>query len=272
MAETKILADGTTLSVWFALPNYAANWRRPTAAEINASVDITESVAWDNFSFGAQASTQTADPSLKSIGNSQSRGFSQFGGSMSFYYPSSYVVNAGDPSYVTFATLKNRNTLGYIIIRADGRKTTSGAADSNKAAQTGDFVSIYKVVSDGYSDVITGDVNFKYTISFQPQGSIWINAYVGTPTVATPAPIGTTAYTVGGRTPLSSYITGRQLAAVAGQWSGTPGWLTWSSSNNAVAQVDQNGVVKGIAAGTATITATHDPSGVASTPLSITIA
>jgi hypothetical protein len=273
MAETKYYADGNAVTVWFGLPNFAANWKKPTATEINATVNITESVAWENFSFGAQASNQVSDPSLIDVGNSQSRGLSQFGGTMSFFYPSSYVVNASDPNYVTFAALKNPRTLGYVIIRVDGAKITGGNLDANKGAVNGDFISVYKVMSDGWADVNTGENAFKYTITFQPQGDLWVNAYVGTTVaVATPAPIGATAYSVNGRTPLSAYITGKQLAATAGIWSGYPGWFTWESSNNAVASVDSNGVVTGRSAGTAQITARWKATSTASTPLNITIA
>jgi hypothetical protein len=273
MAETKFYADGNAISVWFALPNAFADWKKPTAAEIAATLDVTESIAWENFSFGAQASNQVSDPSLKDVGNAQSRGLSQFGGTISFFYPNSYAPNSTDANYLTFAGLRSPRTLGYVLIRVDGAKTTAGVQDADKAAVNGDFISIYKVMSDGWSDVNTGENAYKYTITFQPQGDLWVNAYVGnTVSVATPAPIGTTAYTVGGRTPLSAYITGRQLAAQSGVWSGYPGWFNWESSNNAVATVDSNGVVIGRSAGTAQITARWKATSTASSPLSITIA
>lgn len=273
MANTKIFADGNALTVWFALPNYAANPAKPTVAELNAAVNVTPSVAWENWSFGAQASNQTSDPSFADVGNTQTRGFAQFGGTISFFYPKTYAVDATNPNYVTFAALRTPRTLGYVIIRSDGRKTTSGAGDPSKPAVANDLIYIYKVMSDGWADVNTGEVSFKYTITFQPQGDLWTNSVVATAvTLVTPVAIGTAAYTVGGRTPLATYYTGRQLAAVTNQWSGYPGWFNWSSSAPQFASVDKNGVVTGVAAGLANIIATDPKTGVASTALAVTIA
>lgn len=271
MANTQITADGNAITVWWALPNYAADPSNPTAVELNAARDITCEVAWENFSFGSQASNQTSDPALCDVGNTQTRGFAQFGGTMSFFYPDQYA-DLTQSDAATFAAFQTADVLGYVIIRVDGQKTTAGVATKTKPAANGDFISIYKVQADGWSDVNTGETNFKYTITFLPQGDVWVNTVVGTPTVATLAPIGAADYTVDGKTPISAYITGRELAAVAGEWDGYPGWFRWTSSDSTVASVDANGVVTGVAAGPADITAIHKATNVASAPLAVTIA
>lgn len=273
MADTKITADGYGLSVWFALPNYAVDPKKPTVAEVNASANVTASVAWENYSFGAQASNQVSDPSFIDTGNTQSRGFAQFGGTISFFYPNNYTDTSNE-HLTTFLALEDTGTLGYLIIRADGQKTTTGSPDENKVAVANDFVSIYKVISDGWADVNTGEVNFKYTITFQPQGDLWVNATVATAvTVVTPVAIGAADYTVGGKTPLGTYRTGRQLAAVASIVNGYPGWFNWTSEDSDIASVDQNGVVTGVSVGgPIDIIATDKITGVASTALAVTIA
>lgn len=274
MANTKLLADGTSLTIWWALPNYAANPAKPTVAELNAARDITCDVAWDGFSFGAQASNQTSDPSLCDVGNRQTRGFAQFGGSISIFLPNSYwPLDVTNTTQGTFYALGTPLTMGYLIIRADGRKTTAGVADAAKPAVAGDFVSIYKVQSDGYSMVNTGDVNFKTTITFLPQGDLYTNAIVDTaPTIVTPAPIGAAnLVSPTGKTPLGTYWTGRQLAAAAGFWSGYPSWFTWATSTPTTVSVDRNGVMLALAPGAFSVTATDPITGISSTAYSGTI-
>lgn len=274
MANTKILADGTAITAWWALPNYAAIPAKPTVAELNAARDITCDIAWDGFSFGAQASNQTSDPSLCDVGNRQTRGFAQFGGTISIFLPNSYwPLDANNTTQGTFYALGTPLTVGYLIIRVDGRKTTAGVADAAKPAVAGDFVSIYKVMSDGYTDVNTGDVNFKTQISLVPQGDLWVNAIVDTsPTIATPVPIGATGLvSPTGKTPLGTYWTGRQLAAAAGFWNGTPGWFDWQTSTPTTVRVDKNGVMYALAPGAFSVTATDRVTGITSTAYSGTI-
>lgn len=272
MADTKLIADANSLTMWFALPNAFADPEKPTVAELSEAVENSKSIAWEGYSFGAQASNQTADPGWADTGNTQTRGFAQFGGTISHYFPSNYS-NLADDNVITFLAFERPLTLGYLIIRADGLKTTADAPDKSKPPVANDFVSVYKVITDGWSDTNTGENAFKYAITFVPQGDIWINAVVATTvTVATPAPVGTPDYSVGGKTPLTSSKNGRVLASVAGQWAGTPGWFNWESSDSAVASVDQNGVLTGNAAGTTSVIARDKITNVASTALEVVIA
>jgi len=270
--DTKLTADGLGITIWWALPNTFADPRNPTAVEINSgAINVTKSTSWENWGFGAQASTQNSDPAIGDVGNVQFRGFAQFGGTISFFYPNNYT-DLSNEHLVTFEAVRDPRTLGYILIRVDGAKTTAGTDDSDKPAVDGDFLRIYRVLSDGWADVNTGETSFKYTITFQPQGELYMNAVVGTHTISTPAPIGATDYSVGGKTPLSAYVTGRQLASDTGIWSGYPGWFQWTSSDPTIATVDANGVVTGVSAGEVDITATHKTTRIASTALSVTIA
>lgn len=275
MANTKLNADGYSITAWFGLPNFAVSPFKPTVAELTAATNITTSIAWENFSFGAQASNQQSDPSMGDVGNTQTRGFAQFGGAISFFYPFDYA-DSSNPLLTTFNLLDAPRTAGYLIFRVDGLKTTSSAPDKIKGPVAGDFLTVYKVLTDGWNDANTGESNFKYTITFQPQGDLWFNATVNTTvTLTTPVAIGATAYSAaapGRGTPLASYFTGRQLHLNAGFWNGTPGYFNWTSSNPAIATVDKNGVVRAVAAGgPVNITATDPNTGVSSTALAVTI-
>ncbi len=260
MANTKVPSSGNIVMRW-ALPGFAANWKKPTVAEVNATLDITDSVAWANYAFGTQASNQVSDPGIADVGNVQTRGFAQFGGTISFYYPRIYN-NAADANSNTFEALDVPGTLGYILLRADGVITPAGG----RLAIAGDFWHVYKVITDGWADVNTGEENFKYTITFQPQGDLWSNAYVNTAVTITASITGGNAFTVGQKKPTVAYITGRQVHT-----EGYPGAFAWVSSATNIATVDTNGVVKGVAAGAANITPTWNASGTAGTPIAVTV-
>lgn len=265
-------ANGYSITTWWALPNAFANPANPTVAELTATDDITDSIAWDSFSFGTNASDQNSDPAFIDVGNAQTRGFSQFGGSISFFYPFTYS-DATNNYYTTYLDFVTPRVLGYLVFRIDGQKTTTGAPVQAKPPIAGDFVRIYKVQSDAWADSVTGENNFKYAVTFQPQGSLWINAVVGTVALPAPVAIGTANYASGssGRTPLAMYVTGRQLELNTGITNGYPGWFTWVSSDTTKATVNANGVVTAIAAGTASITAQHKQSLVTSSALVVTI-
>lgn len=273
MATTQITADGYAISVWFGLTNYAVDPSNPTAAELNATTDLTCEISWANWSFGAQASNQISDPYLCDVGNTQTRGLAQFGGTVSLAYPSQYT-DLTDTTAAAFAALSQSGTEGYVIIRVDGLKTTAGNPDRAKPAVDGDFISVYRVQSDGYTANVTGaDLgSFKYDITWIPRGEVYVFTRVGAGTVSAPAPIGAPAYTVGGKTPLSAFFSDRELADVAGEWDGYPGAFNWSSDDASV-RVDANGVAHGVSiGGPANIVATHKITGTASAPLAITIA
>lgn len=271
MAETRVTADGYGVTVWWFAANAFSNWKKPTTAEFATGVNITGSISWENWSFGAQASQQNSDPSMLDVGNTQTLGFAQFGGQVTFFYPDNYT-DVTDDSYITFAALDQPRTVGYLVIRADGQKTTGGSPDKTKDIVANDFVSIYKVMSDAWSDTVTGQNNFKYTITFLPQGDLYVNAIVASSvTVVTPAAIGATDYSVGGKTPLSAYLSGRELVDVTNIANGYPAWFDWASDDPSVASVDSNGVVTGVSAGSADITATWPATGTSSSALTISI-
>jgi len=86
---TKVPASGN-IRVWWALENAFANFEAPTAAEINACLDISDSISWNDFDFALQASNTIDDPAITAIGKVSDRGAAQFGGGLSFYYPGAF--------------------------------------------------------------------------------------------------------------------------------------------------------------------------------------
>lgn len=261
MTNTKFITQGN-ITAWWGTTASFANPAKPTVAELNALLNVTQAIAYDSYGFGVQASNTNTDPSFADTGNVQVRGFANYGGDISFYYPAKFD-DATDNTFLAWDALDQRLTTGYLVIRIDGVKT-------NPIAVAGDFVNVFKVQTDGYKDVNTGEVYFKSTITFKPQGEMYINAPVDT---TAPVPVltvgpGTATISLAAekRRNTIAYRTGRQLSS-----NGTPSFFTYSSSDPTKATVDTNGVITGVAIGTANITAVDKVTGATSTPLAITV-
>jgi hypothetical protein len=242
MTDVKVPASGN-IRVWFGLANSFANYAAPTAAEINAMLDISDAVSWNDFSFGLQASNTLDDPAITAIGKVSTRGASQFGGSMSFYYPGAFGDSSNKYSLV-YDALDQPRTTGFVVVRVDG-------AESSTTAQNGDLVQVFKVMTDGYAESITGEDAFRYTVTFLSQGDLAVRAYVGAADVAIAEGPGATM-AAGDVLALHGYINEDR--------NYTNG-LKWTTSNPAVASVSTAGVVTAHTNGFATITATYEATG-----------
>lgn len=246
MTDVKVPASGN-IRVWFGLTNAFTNFEAPTATELNACLDISDSISWNDFDFALQASNTIDDPAITAIGKVSDRGASQFGGGISFYYPGAFGDASNDYS-VTYDALDQPRTIGYIVMRMDGEQPLAAAA-------AGDLVEVFKVMTDGFAESITGEEAFRYTVSFLSQGDLAVRAVVKGATaiaVVTPA---TLAVAVGASSRLSATVDGRIY---------TNG-VAWSSSATDKASVSTAGVVTGVAAGTANIIATYEATGATDT-------
>lgn len=238
MTDIKVPASGN-IRVWFGLPNAFADYENPTAAEINATLDISDAVSWNDFDFNLEASNQLEDPAITSIGKIIDRGYTNWGGSISFYYPRAFDDSTSTYSDV-YDALDAPRTLGWLVVRIDGEEAAATAA-------AGDFVHVLKVMTDGYAESIVGEEAFRYTVTFLPQGDYAVRTVVeggsAAAVVVTPSTLATSA---GDHDELAVTWGGRVY---------TNG-VTYASSDNAVATVSSAGVVTSVAVGTATITAT----------------
>jgi len=224
------------------LENAFANHQAPTAAEINASLDISDAISWNDFDFNLETSNELDDPAITAIGKVIDRGYTNFGGSLSLYYPRDFD-DASSVYSLAYDALDRPRTKGYLVIRIDGEETGTVAANGN-------LVHIFKVVTDGYAESITGEEAFRYTVTMLPQGDFAVRTVVGSS--LTPVLLPTTlAINSGNVEKLSATLGGRNYTYA----------LQYRSSDTSVATVSTSGVVKGIAAGSATITATWDANG-----------
>ena len=240
MTDVKVPSSGN-IRVWWALPNAFSNFAAPTATEINACLDVSDSISWNDFDFGLQASNTIDDPAITAIGKVSDRGAAQFGGGVSFYYPGAFG-DASNEYANTYDAMDQPRTLGFLVVRIDGDNANS------PAAANGDLVSVYKVMTDAYAEVITGEEAFRYTITFLPQGDLAVRTVVGSTTPVIPS---TLAIDVDESLPIVATVGGRTY---------TNG-VKWSTSDATKATVSSAGIVTGVAAGSATITATYVATG-----------
>tara|TARA_R110000822_G_scaffold92458_1_gene213280 strand:+ start:1991 stop:2746 length:756 start_codon:yes stop_codon:yes gene_type:complete len=248
MTDIKVPSSGN-IRVWWGLANAFANFEAPTATEINACLDVSESISWNDLGFGLQASNTIDDPAITAIGKVSDRGASQFSGAISFYYPGAFG-DAGNDYSVTYDALDQPRTLGYLIMRVDGEQTAT-------VAEAADLVQVFKVMTDGYAESITGEEAFRYTVSFLSQGDLAVRAItkgVGAITVVIPA---TVTIAVGESARITATVDGRNY---------TNG-VKWSSSSPADVSVSTAGVITAVTAGSAMITATYEATGATDTCL-----
>jgi len=220
MTDVKVPASGN-MRIWWALPNAFADYKNPTVTEINACLDISDSISWNDLDFNLEASNQIEDPAITSLGKIIDRGYTNFGGAISFYYPQSF-----DDATSTYSL-------------TDGEESTADA-------EAGDLIHCFKVMTDGYAEAVTGEEAFRYTVTFLPQGDYVVRAVAAGGTANAVVLSDSTLATDEGDVDV--------LTATFGGRNYTNG-LTWTSDDTDVATV-QYGVVTSVAAGSATITAT----------------
>lgn len=239
MVDQKVTSNGN-VSVWWVPAAGIADYRSPTAAEINAGVDLTAAIAWDSFEIAASESNDVEDRALIDKGNAVTRGFQQFAASFNTFRDAD-LSDTTSPYNIAFETFREPRQYGYLITRV-----LQKAAGTSPAAQPGEWVSVYRFVSDAVGDDTEGEDSYKMTLTFMPQGEIKVYTMVATGEAVTVDP-DTLALSVGDRAVVTATLADKSITQGA----------TWRSSDTTVATVSANGVVTGISAGTANITADH---------------
>ena len=227
----------------------------PSVTTLNAptTLQLSPAIAWQDFALGATDSDDVEDRGITDPGNAVTRGFSNFEATLAFF-------RDADPNDLTsdyvkaWEAFKVPRTYGYLVIRVAEKHWSAPWA-------AGDRVSVFRFVADIIVDDTEGDDSVKFTVNFLPQGQMFTYTQVAAaPKAALTAPA-TLALAVGEADTLAVTLSGVDVRAKS----------TYVSSDTTKATVSRNGVVKGIAAGTATITATH-PGGLAVATTTVTVA
>lgn len=223
----------------------------PLAAELNNTggtsgmIDATSALSWSDTSVGFEASDTNNAPSMADDANYTTRGLTNYGGAISAWMPR-VQGDTSNPASNLFDLLKEPGTLLDVAMRIDGAAGTGAAVD-------GDLVSVMRVRTGGWANPFTPGEDKRYTVTLLPEGEFSFLRAVGAQTITIiPA---TGGMTVGTKTRIRASIQGRDRTAA----------LKWSSSNPAVIESHGNGVVSALSAGTATITALDEGTGLTAT-------
>ena len=225
--------------------NAFANFRWPTVAEMNAGQELEQVTLWDNFEVGAQASETSDAVPIAAKAAVVRRGAANYGGSASFWYPG-YRADMTNAAALVYAALKEVHTPGFLALSVDGEIGEPGQPAANMTFANGDYVSIYKIMTDEWDDMITGEDPFYYTRNFLKNGGLASYTVVSTAAPVLAVSINAATGEAGDKLFASATINGRDY---------TRG-VRWSTSNPSVATVSQTGVVTLLDDGTVDIIAT----------------
>lgn len=256
MADQKVTTNGH-VDVWAIPVTGIADYRSPTASEINAGVRLTPAIAWDGTTFPANdESSDVDDRSLEDVGNATSRGFAQFGAELSFFRP--VEGDTTSEAAEAWALLKTPRVPLYVVTRVLQRTPAPGTTP----ATTGDWISVYRFISDTVNDDTEGEDSVKFIVGMLPQGEVSVYTQVKntTPVTVTNAS-GSTTLDVGDHAVLRATLGGKRATQV----------VDWVSSNDSIVSVSPNGVVTGVGPGTASVTASHPAASASSTAVSFTV-
>lgn len=212
----------------------------PDAATLNAAIDLSPAIAWQDWSLGATDSDDVDDRGITDPGNAVTRGFANFEGTLSFFRD----ANPNDltsPYVQAFETFRTPRTYGYLVLRVAEKHWSEDFA-------AGDRVSVFRFVADAITDDTEGDDSVKFTVNFLPQGILYPYTVVQGATASALAGIDPTAtLAVGDKDVLAPTLDGTDVRATS----------NYTSSDASIVRVSTNGVRTAVTAGTATITVTH---------------
>lgn len=243
------------IQVWIGLASSLGQYDYATEAELAAMVMAAPAIRWNGFDFGMQASEQIDDRSLDDDATATLRGFLQFGGGMPLFFPR--ATDQSSTLRQIFNLVKTRGTELALVIRA-------GWVDRKVPGTAGDNISIFKVMSDGFTPDTEGDGGYAYLLNLLPRGDVapW--------TIVADSPAAQVVVTkvAGANTPGSI-----QLFKATYLGNDITQRATWASSDQAAVTINNQGIAElvGDDTDTADITATF-PGGVESDPVTVTIA
>ena len=218
----------------------------PTADELNNASGsgmqpASQSISWNDFDYGVQASETLNEPSLADAATYEEFGQNNFGGAMSFYYPAEYDDDSNMHSVIYDLTDQPGAKID-VAVRIDGDVETSVPFTD------GDFVSVYRTRGDSEANPFTPGESKRRTVGFNQAGEFAYYTVVGDPTITLIEPA---TYDTG--------TAGRIRASIGGR--DVTNSLTFTTSDSDVINVYGGGFYEALTAGTATLTVTDPRTG-----------
>ena len=243
MADERFVGN-KNIDLWWIDEGDYADADGLTAAEINGGVRLTPAVAWDGTSFPAASDSDSdTDLGLWDDANATSRGAMQFEASINYFFPKDLTDGVSDYGLV-YQHFRKLGLRGILVTRIS-QLTATGVATP---AAAGQWISVYKAITDGYQLDVEGDDSYKYNVNYLPQGLVKVNTQV-----KNAGPVTLTRLSTAGSVAAGAKIVLR--ATLGGHYATQV--VAWHSSDLAVASVSQNGVVTAVSTGSANITASH---------------
>lgn len=172
--SNKVLSN-QRVTVFAGLASAIADWNKPTLAELNGLTNISGAINWDSFDLNIQASDQQDDRTLTDGAGAQSRGFTNFGGSLQAVYPK--PDDTGSIFRTAYDILSTPRVELVIAVRYGKLNSLTGAA--------GDKWTFYRVKTDAVA-FGQNDVSHYYTVNLLAQDDVLPNYIVP---LASPATI-----------------------------------------------------------------------------------
>lgn len=212
----------------------------PSAAELNNTggssmmIPASQSISWNDFDFGTQASEVNNEPSLADSSTYEEFGRANFGGGMSFYYPAEYDDNSNLHSQIYDLT-DEPGVLIDAAVRIDGDVMT------DEPAASGDFVSAYRVSGESEANPFTPGESKRRTVGFSQKDEFAHYVVVGDHAITAVAP---SSFTSGDTGRIRALQQGRDVTNS----------LEFSTSNGNVINVYPGGFYRVTGTGSATVT------------------
>lgn len=158
----KMMSPNTT--IWWVPLAGIVNPMAPTVAEINAGTNISCAIV-TGYTLGATASDTDDSKSICDDANVQTPTFDNYEANLTFFR--SDLVAATAIYTTAFNLFKVPRVEGYLVSR-QGKK-------SDQVAAAGDYVSVFRVISDSPADVDAEGAAVQFTVPFLPQGVLNLN-------------------------------------------------------------------------------------------------